>query len=101
MAQLNTLFDGDGLTDADQVSAVETVMRKMLESEDLRAQARANNRQDFFAGPDLWRTVQEIIVEAGDQHQKGVERLATDGSRQDILAILGLMRLWEALREAV
>ncbi|MDQ2721796.1 MAG: hypothetical protein M3Y19_00550 [Actinomycetota bacterium] len=43
MNQINTLFDGDGLSDGDQVSAVESVMRKMLESHDLRAQARANN----------------------------------------------------------
>jgi type I restriction enzyme, R subunit len=98
MQQINTLFEGDGLTDGDQISAVESMVRKMLENEDLRAQARANNRQDFFAGPDLWATLQEIIVEAGDQHAKGIERLAADRSREDILAILALMRLWETLR---
>jgi type I restriction enzyme R subunit len=101
MEQINALFEGDGLTDGDQISAVESVLRKMLESEDLRAQARANNKQDFFAGPDLWGAMQEIIVEAGDQHAKGLERLATDRSKDDILAILAMMRLWEALREDV
>jgi type I restriction enzyme, R subunit len=99
MQQINTLFEGDGLTDGDQISAVESVVRKMLENDDLRAQARANNRDDFFAGPDLWATMQEIIVEAGDQHAKGIERLATDRSREDIVAILALMRLWETLRD--
>jgi type I restriction enzyme R subunit len=99
MQQINTLFEGDGLTDGDQISAVESVVRKMLENDDLRAQARANNRDDFFAGPDLWATMQEIIVEAGDQHAKGIERLATDRSREEILAILALMRLWETLRD--
>ena len=101
MAQINTLFEGDGLTDGDQVSVVESVIRKMLESEDLKAQARANNKQDFFAGPDLWRTMQEIIVEAGDQQHRGIERLAADRSKQDIVAILAMMRLWETLREGV
>jgi type I restriction enzyme R subunit len=74
-------------------------MRKMLESEDLKAQANANNKQDFFAGPDLWRTMQEIIVEAGDQQHRGIERLSADRSKQDIVAILAMMRLWETLRE--
>ncbi len=67
MDQINTLFEGDGLSDGDQVSAVESVMRKMLESHDLRAQAQANNKQDFFVGPDLWFALQEIILETGDQ----------------------------------
>lgn len=31
--------------------------------------------QDIFAGPDLWHTVQEIVVDAGEQHQRGIERL--------------------------
>jgi len=99
MTQINTLFEGDGLSDGDQVSAVESVMRKMLESHDLRAQARANNKQDFFVGPDLWFALQEIILETGDQHQKGIERLAADRSRQQILDILAMMPLWETLRQ--
>jgi len=99
MTQINTLFEGDGLSDGDQVSAVESVMRKMLESHDLRAQARANNKQDFFVGPDLWFALQEIIPETGDQHQKGIERLAADRSRQQILDILAMMPLWETLRQ--
>ena len=78
--QINTLFEGDGLSDGDQVSAVESVLRKMLENEDLRAQAKANNKTDFFYGPDLWNTVQEIIVDTGDAQQKGIERLAADRS---------------------
>ncbi len=32
LTQINTLFEGDGLSDGDQVSAVESVRRKMLES---------------------------------------------------------------------
>ena len=100
LAHINTLFDGDGLSDGDQVSAVETVLRKMLESEDLQAQAVANNKQDFFSGPDLWNTIQEVIVEATDSQQRGLERLAADRSREEILAIMGMMRLWETLRES-
>jgi len=99
MDQINTLFEGDGLSDGDQVSAVESVMRKMLESHDLRAQAQANNKQDFFVGPDLWFALQEIILETGDQHQKGIERLAADRSRQQILDILAMMPLWETLHQ--
>ncbi len=36
LAQINALFAGDGLSDGDQVSIVETVMRKTLENDDLR-----------------------------------------------------------------
>jgi hypothetical protein len=72
------------VTTAATVSAVESVMRKMLESHDLRAQARANNKQDFFVGSDLWYAL---------------ERLAADRSRQQILDIFAMMPLWETLRE--
>jgi hypothetical protein len=44
------LFEGDGLSDGDQVSAVETVLRKMLENGDLRAQAVANNKTRLLLG---------------------------------------------------
>ncbi len=100
LAQINALFEGDALSDGDQVSAVETVMRKMLENEDLRARAKANNKSDFFSGPDLWYTVQDIIVDASDLQQTGLERLAADRSREDIIAIMGMMRLWETLRQS-
>lgn len=100
LAHINTLFDGDGLSDGDQVSAVETVLRKMLENEDLRAQAVANNKPDFFSGPDLWNTIQEVIVEATDSQQRGLERLAADRSREEILAIMGMLKLWETLRQS-
>ncbi len=74
-------------------------MRKMLESHDLRAQARANNKQDFFVGPDLWYALQDIILETGDQQTTGIERLAADRSRQQILDIFAMMPLRETLRE--
>jgi type I restriction enzyme R subunit len=100
LAHINTLFEGDGLSDGDQVSAVETVLRKMLENADLRAQALANNKVDFFSGPDLWHTIQEVIVEATDSQQRGLERLAADRSREEILAIMGMLKLWETLRQS-
>ena len=99
MAHINTLFEGDGLSDGDQVSAVETVLRKVLENEDLRAQAVANNKADFFSGPDLWSTIQEVIVEATGSQQRGMERLAADRSREEIVTILGMLSLWERLRQ--
>ena len=70
-----------------------------VRSHDLRAQARANNKQDFFVGPDLWYALQDIILETGDQQTKGIERLAADRSRQQILDIFAMMPLWETLRE--
>ena len=72
----------------------------MLENEDLRAQAVANNKVDFFSGPDLWHTIQEVIVEATDSQQRGLERLAADRSREEILRIMGMMKLWETLRQS-
>ncbi len=83
MTQINTLFEGDGLSDGDQVSAVESVMRKMLESHDLRAQARANNKQDFFVGPDLWFALQESSPKPGTSTRRASNAwlLTAPGSR--------------------
>lgn len=98
--QINELFEGDGLSDAAQVSAVETAYRSVLESEDLRAQARANNKADFFAGPDVWHVLQDIFLDAHDDQGMAFARMASDRSREEIMGIFALMQLWEKLREA-
>jgi len=49
--------------------------------------------------PTSWYTLQDIILETGDQQTKGIERLAADRSRQQILDIFAMMPLWETLRK--
>jgi len=41
-----------------------------------------------------------VIVEATDSQQRGLERLAADRSREEIMAIMGMMKLWETLRQS-
>ncbi len=54
LQQINALFEGDGLSDGDQVSAVESVLRKTLADDGLRARP-SHNKADFFSGPDVSR----------------------------------------------
>ena len=99
LAQINSLFEGDGLSEGDQISAIETGLRKMLENENLQAQAKANNEADFLSGPGLWETWQEIVLDSYDRQGRGMERMADDRSRDEILAIFGLAKVWKALRQ--
>ncbi len=71
----NELFDGSHLTEADRVSSLETVRRKVLEDHDLQVEAYANGPSDFAYSPNV-RVVVEDAVWAGDVgHQEAMKHL--------------------------
>ena len=97
---LNDLFEGD-LTDGDRVSFVEHVRTKMQESPILRAQAKANTKQQFMNSPALSDELMNAIMDAMAAHQSmSKQALNSEMVRARMLSVLlGPGALWEGLRD--
>lgn len=99
---INDLFDGD-ITEGDAVAYVDGVIKtKLLESEDLRAQAAVNTREQFANSPSLQDELMKAIMEAMAAHQE-MSKQALNSERVQagmLAALLGPGALWEALRGA-
>ena len=65
--KLNALF-GEGTTDQDQLSFVQTLRGKMLESEKLRQWAANNTKEQFASSPDLNAEFMNAIMNVLDAH---------------------------------
>ncbi|KUG55494.1 restriction endonuclease subunit R [Kocuria rosea subsp. polaris] len=90
---INKLFEGTGITDADQLNAVQSVFRHAEESEQLQHEAMANGPVDFATSPSLREEIEGIIYTAGEGHQKATNvllELSDDGRLLDILLKGGL-----------
>ncbi len=98
LQQMNSLFEGEGLTEGDMIGVYRTVESKILENDDLEKQSKANTRADFYDSTDLWPAVITAILEAGDNHSKGIERLLDEGNRDKFLKALQTGGLYEKLR---
>ena len=100
--QVNGFFEGSGLSDADQLSVAETVLNKALENDVLRGQAEANLKTDFYSSPKIIRTVEDTIIEAGEQHAKGIGWLLSSDKLPEFIDVLRTMGMYEKFRgEAV
>lgn len=97
--KVNDLFEGD-LTEQDKLTYVNEVIKgKLLESEDLRQQAKNNTKTQFEGSPDLEREMEEAIIAAFEAHTE-MSKQALDSA--DVRArikeiLLGPGRLWELL----
>jgi type I restriction enzyme R subunit len=96
--QINGFFEGSGLSDADGVSVAETVLNKALENDVLRGQAEANLKTDFYSSPKIIRTVEDTIIEAGEQHAKGIGWLLSQDKLPEFIDVLRTMGMYEKFR---
>lgn len=88
--QLNQLFDGDGLTDADMMGFYSHVKGKAAENEKIVTQIAANSEQQFLASPDLGSTVTNAIVTSGTNFEAMVaEALNSDAKLAKIIELIG------------
>jgi type I restriction enzyme R subunit len=96
--QMNTFFEGSGLSDADQLSVAESVLNKALENQTLRGQAQANGKVDFYSSPKILTTVEDSVIEAGEQHAKGIGWVLSSDKVGEMVELLKKMGLFEKLR---
>ncbi|MGF9660647.1 type I restriction endonuclease [Arthrobacter crystallopoietes] len=97
--QMNTFFEGSGLSDADQLSVAESVLNKAMENKTLRGQAMANGKADFYSSPKILTTVEDSVIEAGEQHAKGIGWVLSSDKVGEMVELLKKMGLFEKLRD--
>lgn len=87
--KMNTLFEGDGLTDNDMVGFTGYVGGKFDENERLREQAKANSFEQFMGSPDLGNAFQEAVIDSDTNFRSMSEQVL--GSKSIQKAILDLL----------
>ena len=87
--KMNTLFEGDGLTDSDTVGFTGYVGGKFDESATLREQAAANTLEQFLASPDLGEAFQDAVIASDENFRSMSEQVL--GSKKIQKAILDLL----------
>ena len=100
IAKMNTLFEGD-LTEGDQLSYLNALAEKMVESEKLGQQARANSKAQFNASPSIDVELFEAAIAAMDAHkQLGTQVVNSANVREGLRTILlEDLQLYRKLRE--
>ncbi|MGJ9403051.1 hypothetical protein [Arthrobacter sp. KK5.5] len=53
---------------------------------------------DFYSSPRILSTVEDTIIEAGEQHSKGIEWVLTSEKVADLIEVLRTMGLYEKFR---
>jgi type I restriction enzyme R subunit len=98
--KLNKIF-GDDTTDGDQLSFVNTLGEKTLESKRLQQQAASNSKEQFNASPDLAKEIIEAVMETMDvQQELSTRALNSNEVREGVKHwLLNYFKLYEKLRD--
>lgn len=92
--KINDAFAGSGLSDADKVNVINSVMSKASEDETLQLQADANPADDFYDSPDLFPTLLKVILMAGQQHESGIDWLVNNVGPEEMVELAKGINLW-------
>jgi type I restriction enzyme R subunit len=98
--KLNTIFGSD-TTDGDQLSFINTLGEKTLESKRLQQQAASNTKEQFNASPDLTAEIIEAVMETMDVQQELSTRALNSTEVRDGVKhwLLNYFKLYEKLRD--
>jgi len=97
--RINDLFTGTAMDDSDQVSVIETLMRRAVENEQLQTQAMANAETDFAWSPTLTEQIESILYESAAGSQSGFKHLLQLSELDRLVDVLLAAGLHAALRQ--
>jgi len=86
--QMNSLFEGESLTEADKINYATHIRDKMLESETLAKQAAANEKDQFGASPDFMKAFEDAVISAYQNHRDMSEQVLSKGTVKKAMAAL-------------
>jgi type I restriction enzyme R subunit len=97
--QMNDLFEGEELTDADRINYVNHIAGKMMESEILAQQAAANQKAQFGDSPDFMNAFEEAVMAAYENHKSMSEQVMGKGHVKKAMAAMLLDLVYDAFQE--
>lgn len=95
---MNTLFDGDELTDADLFNYPNYICGKMMESQVLASQAAANEIDQFGASPDFEKVMMKAVVDAFKSHKAMSEQVLKKDSIKERFGELMVGMVYEGFK---
>jgi type I restriction enzyme R subunit len=97
--QMNDLFAGEGLTDADRLHFVTHIADKMLESPTLAQQAAVNQKAQFGDSPDFRIAFDDAVLAAYENHKAMSEQVMGQGQVREVMARLLLELVYQGFAE--
>jgi len=83
--KMNTLFEGEGFSDADMLGYTGYIGGKFDESTKLRKQASANTFEQFMGSPDLSDTFMDAVIESDTNFSRMSEQLLGSPKMQKVI----------------
>tara|TARA_R110002051_G_scaffold325547_1_gene428776 strand:+ start:34558 stop:37683 length:3126 start_codon:yes stop_codon:yes gene_type:complete len=97
--KINQLFAGTGIEEVDGVNAAESLMRHVVENEQLQAEAIANTETDFEGSPTIVNELEDAMYRSAsglNGAYKALLQMEDFGKVKDVLLAMGL---YEKTRE--
>lgn len=99
VSQMNDLFEGETLTDADKINYATHIRDKMLESVTLEKQAAANKKDQFGASPDFMKAFEDAVISAYENHRSMSEQVLSKGNVKKAMAAMLLDMVYGGFEE--
>ncbi len=99
VAQMNELFEGQELTDADKINYASHIRDKMMESEVLAKQSSANNKDQFGDSPDFMQVFEDAVISAYQSHKSMSEQVMSKGHVKKAMAAMLLDLVYKGFEE--
>lgn len=99
VSQMNDLFEGETLTDADKINYATHIRDKMLESVTLEKQAAANKKDQFGASPDFMKAFEDAVISAYENHRSMSEQVLSKGNVKKAMAAMLLDMVYNGFEE--
>lgn len=97
--QMNELFEGNELTDADMVNYAAHIRDKMMESAVLAKQSAANTKNQFGASPDFINVFEDAVISAYQSHKSMSEQVMGKSHIKKAMAAMLLDLVYKAFEE--
>lgn len=98
--KINKLFAGTGISEVDQVNAIESLMSQAADNSTLQAMALANTVVDFASSPEMEVVVEGAAYTAGEGHSKAIAAILTKMRMTDVVKVMLQGGLYGATRRA-
>jgi type I restriction enzyme R subunit len=99
VSQMNDLFEGESLTDADKINCATHIRDRMLESATLEKQASANKKDQFGASPDFMKAFEDAVISAYENHRSMSEQVLSKGNVKKAMAAMLLDMVYNGFEE--
>jgi len=95
---INSLFAGTEVDELNAVSAAETILRHVVDSPKIQAEAMANTLVDFESSPTIVAELEDVLYASDAGHSAAIRALLQKSDFASVVSVLVAMGLYEKTR---